>query len=105
MARGTLDDLTAAVVFVRGLGATRVLLVGASLGGITTGKVAGRLGAAGVVVLSAPRELSEYDLVVGPDELAAVTGPALFVASEQDDTVPLAATRSTSSGPVSRSGS
>lgn len=108
LARGTVADLTAAVAYVRALGATRVFLVGASLGGIASGKVAaalnpgpnaagpdvaGTLNAAGLVVLSAPAELAGYDLVVSPAELAAVTGPKLFVGSEQDDTVPLAATR------------
>jgi fermentation-respiration switch protein FrsA (DUF1100 family) len=93
MARATVADLTAAVAYLRGRGASRIVLVGASLGGIATGKVAGPAGAAAVVVLSAPRELTDYDLVVSPAELAPVTAPKLFVASEADDTVPLAATR------------
>jgi fermentation-respiration switch protein FrsA (DUF1100 family) len=93
LARATVADLTAAVALLRGRGATRIVLVGASLGGIASGKVAGPVGAAAMVVLSAPRELTDYDLVVSPAELAAVTVPKLFVASEADDTVPLAATR------------
>jgi pimeloyl-ACP methyl ester carboxylesterase len=93
LARATVADLTAAVTLLRGRGATRIVLVGASLGGIATGKVAGPAGAAAMVVLSAPRELTDYDLVVSPAELAAVTVPKLFVASEADGTVPWAATR------------
>ena len=57
MARGTVPDLLGAIAYVRGLGATRVVLIGASLGGIAVGKVAGASGAAAVVVLASPQEL------------------------------------------------
>jgi fermentation-respiration switch protein FrsA (DUF1100 family) len=93
MARGTVADLAGAVAYVRGLGATRVVLIGASLGGMAVGKVAGTVGAAAVVILSAPFDLSEYGFVVTPADIAAVTAPKLFVASEQDLTVPIAETR------------
>jgi pimeloyl-ACP methyl ester carboxylesterase len=84
MALGTVPDLLGAIAYVRGLGATRVVLIGASLGGIAVGKVAGAAGAAAVVVLSSPQNLPEYGLVVTPTELAAMTAPKLFIASEQD---------------------
>jgi uncharacterized protein len=93
MARGTVPDLLGAVAYVRTLGATRVVLIGASLGGITVGKVAGSVRPAAVVVLSSPQELSAYGLVVSAPELEAMAGPKLFIASEQDTTVPPAQTR------------
>jgi fermentation-respiration switch protein FrsA (DUF1100 family) len=93
MAQATVADLTAAVAFLRERGATRIVLVGASLGGIATGKVAGPVGASAIVVLSAPRALADYDLAVSSADLAGLSGRKLFVASEADDTVPLAATR------------
>jgi len=93
MARETVADLLGAVAYVRSLGATRVVLVGASLGGMTVGKVAGTVGAAAVAILSSPRDLSEYGFVVTPSELATITGPKLFVASDADTTVPIAETR------------
>jgi len=93
MARGTVPDILGAVAYVRGLGATRVVLIGASLGGMAVGKVAGMVGAAAVAIISSPRDLPEYGFVVTSAELAAMTGPKLFVASEADTTVPIAATR------------
>jgi pimeloyl-ACP methyl ester carboxylesterase len=84
MARGTVPDLLGAIAYVRGLGATRVVLIGASLGGIAVGKVAGASRAAAVVVLASPQELADYGLVVTPAELAAITAPKLFIASEED---------------------
>ncbi len=84
MARGTVSDLLGAIAYVRQLGATRVVLIGASLGGIAVGKVAGAAGAAAVVVLASPQALSEFDLVVTAAELATMTAPKLFIASEQD---------------------
>lgn len=93
MATGTGPDLLAAVAYARVQGAQRVVLVGASLGGITAGKVAAAARADALVVLSAGSDLSAYGLVVSDAELAAVRGPKLFVASEQDSIVALADTR------------
>jgi esterase/lipase len=84
MATGTVPDLLGAVAYVRGVGATDIVLIGASLGGIAVGKVAGETGAAAVVVLSSPQDLAEYGLIVTPAELAAMTAPKLFIASVQD---------------------
>jgi predicted alpha/beta-hydrolase family hydrolase len=93
MATGTVADLSAAVAYARGAGARRLVLIGASLGGITTGKLASVLRADAVVILSAPLELAEYGLVVTSQELLAMTMPKLFVASEHDGIVALATTR------------
>jgi dienelactone hydrolase len=96
MARDTVPDLRGAVAYVRSLGATRVVLMGASLGGLTVGKVAGSVGAAASVVLSSPADLStygQYTLAVSDAELAAMAGPKLFVASEQDTNARFADTR------------
>ena len=84
MATATVADLRGAAAGARGLGAQRLVLVGASLGGITTGKRAGALGAAAMVVISAEQDLAEYGLVVSAADLAAMTGPKLFVASQGD---------------------
>lgn len=93
MARDTVPDLLGAIAYVRGLGATRVVLIGASLGGIAVGKVAGAARAAAMVVLASPQELAEYGLVVTPAELAAITAPKLFIASEEDTNARFADTR------------
>jgi hypothetical protein len=88
MALATVPDLLGAVAYVRGLGATRVILIGASLGGIAVGKVAGPVRADATVVLSSPTGLPAYGLVITPAELAAMPGPKLFVASEDDTNPP-----------------
>jgi fermentation-respiration switch protein FrsA (DUF1100 family) len=93
MATDTVPDLLGAVAYVRGLGATDIVLVGASLGGIAVGKVAGATGAAAAAVLSSPQDLSEYGLVVTPAELAGLTAPKLFIASVQDTNVRIDETR------------
>ena len=93
MAAGTVPDLQAAIAYARDQGARRIVLVGASLGGITAGKVAAAAEADALVVLSAGPDLSAYGLVVSGPELDAVRVPKLFIASADDTTVPLADTR------------
>lgn len=93
MAGDTVTDLRAAVDFVRGAGATRVALVGASLGGMATAKLAGSVGATAMVLVANPADLPDYDFHVTDQELAALTMPKLVIASTGDTTVPAAATR------------
>src|SRR5262249_31238210 len=92
-AEGTVPDLLGAVAYARAGGATRTVLIGASLGGITVGKVGAQAGAVAVVIISAEQDLSAYGLVVSPAELAALTVPKLFIASEQDTNTAFALTK------------
>jgi uncharacterized protein len=92
-AQATVPDLLGAVAYARAGGAARIVLIGASLGGITVGKVGARAGAAAVVIISAQRDLSAYGLVVSDQELAALTVPKLFIASEQDTITPYTQTK------------
>ena len=75
-------DLRAAVAFVRQQGATHLVLVGASMGGTATAKVAATERPAAVVIMSAPA--SFRGLSVSDDEIRAITAPKLFIGSEQD---------------------
>ncbi len=75
-------DLRAAVTFVRAQGATRLALVGASMGGMATAKVAAVEKPDAVVIMSAPQ--SFMGLAVSDDEVKAITAPKLFIGSEQD---------------------
>jgi esterase/lipase len=93
MANQTVDDLQAAVAFVRTRGAETIVLVGASLGGMATAKVAARIQPAAVVVISSPADLLEFDFQVTVDELAAITAPKLLIASQDDTIVPSSATQ------------
>jgi pimeloyl-ACP methyl ester carboxylesterase len=75
-------DLRAAVAFVRAQGAVKLVLVGASMGGMATAKVAAVEKPAAVVIMSAPQ--SFMGLAVSDDEVKAITAPKLFIGSEQD---------------------
>jgi len=87
-----LDDqsrtLEYAVSFVCGLGAKRIILIGASRGGVASIKLSARHsrndGIAGVVALSAP---IEYEGIVfyRNDELRGIKIPKLLINSENDD--------------------
>ncbi len=93
-ANGAVDDLAGAVAFVRRQGAQRVILIGASLGGMATAKVAARLRADGVVIIASPIDRqTTLQLRVEPAELTAITASKLFVASDDDANVDIAETR------------
>lgn len=75
-------DVRAAVEFLRGEGAQRVVLIGASMGGTASARVAGPVGADGLVVISSPR--SFQGLSVSEDDLRAFKGPSLWIGSRGD---------------------
>jgi uncharacterized protein len=75
-------DLRAAVRFAQERGAERLVLVGASLGGMAVAKVAGEVGADGVAIVSAPFSFAGLDVL--PGDLEALPGEKLFVVAEGD---------------------
>jgi pimeloyl-ACP methyl ester carboxylesterase len=81
----TLED---AVSFVCGLGANRIILIGASRGGVASIKVSARHSKndsiAGVVALSAPIEY-EGTVFYRNDELGGIGIPKLLINSKNDD--------------------
>lgn len=77
-------DVLAAVEAIREEGATSVVVIGASMGGTAALVAASTAGLDGVVTLSAPAAFE--GLAAGPDVLAAVDEPKLFLAAEGDGT-------------------
>jgi pimeloyl-ACP methyl ester carboxylesterase len=75
-------DLRAAVAFVRTQGVAKLVLVGASMGGMATAKVAAVEKPTAVVIISTPT--SFQGLAVSDDEVQAITAPKLFIGSEGD---------------------
>lgn len=76
-------DLRAAVAFIRHQGVEKVVLVGASMGGTATVKIAVEdSGIAAIVVWSSP--LAFRGLTAELSEAAALTMPALFLGAEAD---------------------
>jgi alpha/beta superfamily hydrolase len=87
--QGTFDtspldkDLSAAMAFAIKQGATRIVLVGASIGGAVTARSASQPAVACMVILSAPREWPV--LPVTDDALRAISAPKLFLDSQNDE--------------------
>ena len=77
-------DLRSAVDALRADGVSRIAVVGSSMGGTASLLVAADDGVelAAVVALSAPAQFE--GLAVGPDQLAAIEEPKLFVAGTED---------------------
>ena len=76
-------DVRGGLKFLRERGATRVALIGASMGGTAVLKVATAEELAGVVSLSAPSRID--NLQVTPQEIGRIRAPKLFIAAEGDD--------------------
>ena len=75
------EDLSAAVRFMRDRGKQPIFLIGASMGGTTSLVVAAEQSVDGVIAISAPAKFEDQDAL---EAIVAVTGPTLFIASEDD---------------------
>ncbi|HSL12453.1 MAG TPA: alpha/beta fold hydrolase [Actinomycetota bacterium] len=75
-------DLRSAIEALRDDGVSRVAVVGSSMGGTAALLVAADADLAAVVALSAPAQFE--GLALGPDVLAAVEEPKLFIAGTED---------------------
>ena len=89
------DDLRAAIAFVREQGAKQIVLVGASLGGMATTKVAGEAQAIAVIIMASPLSARGLTVRIEDGELRALTMPKLFVSTEHDAVVAPAEARRT----------
>ncbi|HKY54834.1 MAG TPA: dienelactone hydrolase family protein [Anaerolineales bacterium] len=81
------EDARAAVNFVRERGAEKIILVGASLGGVASAKLAIESQASGLVILASPPSIPQWGFEIEPDDLNTDI-PKLFITAENDDTVP-----------------
>lgn len=80
---GLIDrDVRAAVAFMREQGAENIILIGASMGGTASAKVAGELGVDMLIVLSSPQRFEAID--VTKEDLADLRGPSLWMSSQSD---------------------
>lgn len=78
-------DLQAAIGFLRAQGAQRIVLAGASLGGIASVKQATIKELAGLIVVGSPYKVPQLE--IGAQELGAIVVPKLFVTSKGDKVV------------------
>jgi esterase/lipase len=90
--RNFVDDARGAINFVREQGAEKIVLAGASLGGLASAKLAIESQASGIVVVASPPGISQWGFEIEPADLETDI-PKLFITAEDDPTVPASATR------------
>ncbi|UNC92216.1 alpha/beta hydrolase family protein [Candidatus Contubernalis alkaliaceticus] len=81
-------DVDAAWNFMKGKGIDKVVLIGASMGGTASMKVAAQRPAAGVVAISAP---TDFRGLSAKDEVFQIKAPKLILASEGDNAAVISA--------------
>jgi alpha-beta hydrolase superfamily lysophospholipase len=90
--RNFVNDARGAIDFVRSQGAERIILAGASLGGVASAKLAVESNAIGLVVFASPLEIPGWDFRIEAEDLD--TGiPKLFLTAENDRVVSLASSQ------------
>lgn len=86
------EDARAAINFVREQGAEKVILVGASLGGVASAKLAVESQASGLIVLASPPSIPQWGFEIESSDLDTEI-PKLFITAENDNTVEAEASR------------
>jgi alpha-beta hydrolase superfamily lysophospholipase len=86
------DDLRGAIQFMRSQGAQKIILAGASLGGVASAKLAAESRASGLIVIASPSEIPDWGFKIEAVDLNTNI-PKLFITAESDDTVAASKTR------------
>lgn len=86
------DDLRGAINFMREQGAQKIILVGASLGGVASAKLAVETSPAGLVIVASPREIEDWGFEIGLGDVN-IDMPKLFITAENDSVVPVEKSR------------
>ena len=86
------DDARGAINFVREQGAVKIILAGASLGGLASAKLAIESRASGIIIVASPPGISQWGFEIEPADLDTEI-PMLLITGENDPTVPASATR------------
>ncbi len=85
-------DARGALAFVRVQGATRIILAGASLGGMASAMLATEPDVVALLVMAAPEAIPQWGVRLTAAELDTAI-PKLFITAEQDRSVPPSASR------------
>jgi alpha-beta hydrolase superfamily lysophospholipase len=86
------DDLRGAINFMRDQSANKIILVGASLGGCASAKLAVASQASGLIVIASPAVIPEWGFEIEAADMNTDI-PKLFITAENDDTVSASKTR------------
>ena len=89
MSQNFLNDARGAISFLRDQGVEKIILAGASLGGLASAKLAMESDARGLVVFASPAEIPQWDFEIGAADLDTDI-PKLFLTADNDSVVPLA---------------
>ena len=81
-----LADLQAAIAFMQQQGAQKIVLMGASVGGVVTAVVATQAHVQAIVLLSAPYAYNT--ILLNATQARQITAPALIVESDEDEFLP-----------------
>lgn len=84
--RKFLDDLRGAIQFLRDRGVEKIILAGASLGGVASAKLAVESSPSGLIILASPREIEEWNFEIGLGDVN-IDMPKLFITAENDSVV------------------
>ena len=80
------DDLRGAINFMRQQGAKKIILAGASLGGVASAKLAVETSPNGLIIVAAPREIEDWNFEIGLGDVN-IDMPKLFITAENDSVV------------------
>ena len=86
------DDLRGAIQFVRDRGAKKIILTGASLGGIASAKLAVESKADGLIVVASPPKIPDWGFEVEAADMDTDI-PKLFITAENDSVVAFSKSR------------
>jgi alpha-beta hydrolase superfamily lysophospholipase len=90
--RNFVNDARGAIGFVRDQGAQKVILAGASLGGLASAKLAIEAQASGLIIFASPAEVPGWEFRIEESDLNTDI-PKLFLTSENDTVVPIRSSR------------
>lgn len=90
--RKFVDDLRGAIMYVRGQGAEKIILAGASLGGVASAKLSVETSPDGLIIVASPREIKDWDFEITLSDVN-IDMPKLFITAENDSVVPIEGSR------------
>jgi esterase/lipase len=90
--RKFVDDLRGAIQFMHDQGATKIILAGASLGGVASAKLAVESSSSGLIIVASPREIEDWEFEIGPGDVN-IDMPKLFITAENDNVVSMDSSR------------
>jgi esterase/lipase len=90
--RKFVDDLRGAINFMRGQGVEKIILAGASLGGVASAKLAVESSPNALIIVASPREIEDWNFEIGLGDVN-IDMPKLFITAEHDSVVDPSRTR------------